>query len=259
MTHAVEMPKDFDRLGWAFAQLFGRWIGPKFKQLEQQGNIIVHGREKALSAVERGNCIIAGNHPSVIDDFITAAVFYPEYLDNPAFFIYSMPDRPILKSFFIPLWAAPLFRCIVIDREDQEITRRGALKTMRVLRDKGVISIRVEKGRTDGRANQDRPLFTEGDRRIRQIGEEMFGLANSETLIVPHYLKMRRIEEVGTERGRRAVTIPRDRLYGKKGPEFLPVELFFGEPYQLPRGFSRKNKQMVEDARTDLEKRILTA
>jgi 1-acyl-sn-glycerol-3-phosphate acyltransferase len=253
------LPWYTEPLGNAVAQSFGKWLGPKFQELERRGHIVVTGRERVLEAVRKGNCIIAGNHPSVIDDFITAGVFYPHYLEDPKYFIWSVPDRPILKSFHIPLRAAPIFRMIVIDREDQVITNRGFRLAKRVLQNNQTVSLRVEDGRTGGQANKNKMLFCEDGRSIREIGTGTFKIAIKGTTIVPHYLKMPYIEDMGDTRGRQAVTIPRDRLYGKYGDKYLPLELHFGEAFTLPENFSRKNPEMLEKARQDLQDGILRA
>lgn len=251
------------------AWTFGNWLGTEFYKLENRGNFYVTGRWEALAAIERGNVIIAANHASIPDDFFVAATLWPYYLFDDRYFIWCMPDRRTLQSAFnikilkkriyMSGVGARLTRCIAIDRSDSDFTKKGVETAREVLLQRYCIVIHPEEGRTWGEGNQDKPLVRMGERVMREISFGVLMMANPTTTFIPTWIDMPRIDDMSLTRGVASVKEPIRRLIGAAGPQYLPVGIHFGKPYQLPTSFNWKKRPERQAARAELQERILRA
>ncbi len=246
--------------GYRTAWTYGHKLGFEMWRLQWKGNIRVFGLDRnVIDALAAGKCIIDSNHKSVIDDFFLAGLFWRNYLLNDRFFPWSMPDQRILESCDMTEARCRRLRCIVVDRSNPKAGIRGLQMGREVLRRRYNLSVHSEEGRTDGASNQNKPLFVEGPRRLRQLSDGVFLMADTETTFIPLYIDMPHIEDMPTTWDRSVVQEPLRRIRGEAGPQYLPVCFYFGKPYRLPEGFNRKDKAAVEAARLDLQKKILLA
>lgn len=267
---AIAVPWYTKPTGYAVAWTFGNWLGPKFQRLENEGKFYVTGRYRALAAVECGNAMFVPNHASVPDDFFAAATLWPHYLYDDRFFIWSMPDRRTMQSAFRKKIAgktfdlsgagARLFRCVSIDRSDNEFSKRGVALAREVLKKGYTLIVHPEEGRTWGEGNQHKRLIPGPDGRVmREISWGLFLLANPETTFIPTWINMPNIDDMPPTRGVASVREPYRRLLGLEGEKYLPVSIHFGEPYRLPLSFNIRRRSEREAALVGLQWRILNA
>ena len=254
-----EEKRDAYKLAWSY----GHKLGLSMLWWQLQGNVKVHGFERALDAVEHGNCMIVWNHVSVPDDFFLNALFYRpwskrSYLYDERYIIYSMPDRRILDACQMTEERSRRLRCILVDRSDPNVGARGLIMARKVLRGGRTISGHPEEGRTGGLSNINKPLIWLGDRCIREISASMLLIANKETTFVPLYCTAPHIDDMTSEWSS-SVREPIRRIRGKAGRRYLPVEFNFGEAFKLPANFNYKDVDMREKVRRDVQERILRA
>jgi 1-acyl-sn-glycerol-3-phosphate acyltransferase len=202
----------------------------------------------------KGNVIIAANHPSLPDDFIVASTLWPHYLLNQRFFIWSVPDERLLRLWKMSPLKRRLLRCIVVNRTDTNISGKGLLLAREVLRNCGVLSLHVEEGRTFGAANKEKKLIEKNGRAIRSVSTRAIKLAaETGAVILPTYIDMPNArDDVSIEETYR-------RIEGKVDTRYVPIAIYFGEPYKLSSDFNARDNIALERARRDLQERILDA
>lgn len=254
-----EEKRDAYKLAWTY----GHKLGLSMLWWQLQGNVKVHGLERALDAVEHGNCMIVWNHVSVPDDFFLNALFYRPwskrgYLYDERYIIYSMPDRRILDACQMTEERSKRLRCILVDRTDPNVGAKGLITARKILRGGRTISGHLEEGRTYGLSNTDKELIWEGDRCIREISASMLLIANKETTFVPLYCTAPHIDDMPGEWSS-SVREPIRRIKGNAGRRYLPVEFNFGETFKLPPDFTYKDGEMREKVRRNIQERILRA
>ena len=255
----AELPKHAKARGYAVAWRLGVKLGLMTSQLKKKGHIRVFGLEHALETIRTGNVIIAGNHPSLPDDFLIASLFWPWYLFNERFFPWSMPDRRLLKLWGVSEKESRRLRCIIVDRSDEGlqsgVTGQGLALAAEVLRNRGVISLHVESGRTFGEGTRNQQLIQgQGGRAIRKISGRVIKLAaETGARILPLYIDM----PCAQDAVRKEETFR--RLRGEAGNEYLPFSFHFGSLLTLPREIKRGDAQAIEAMRIVLQQRILSA
>jgi hypothetical protein len=262
---ALGIDEEAKRSAYKVAWTMGHKLGLAMAWWRLQGNVKVHGLNRALDALAQGNCVITWNHSCVPDNFWLNGLFYRpfssrSYLYNDRFFIYSMPDRRILDACHMTEEQAKKLRCIIVDRSDIKVGQRGLIEARKVLRAGKNVSAQGEEGRTHGLSNEGKQLFWNEahDRCIREISDSVLLIANKATTYIPAYLKAPLVEDMPRDWGL-SYSEPMRRIRGQAGKQYLPFEFFFGESFRLSTEFKYSDKIARKRVLLDMQERILHA
>lgn len=219
--------------------LYGVFLGIIFHFLKIFGTIrVLHGER--FPHYQR-RIILVSNHPSLVDPFVVAALFFPDYLFYPFGLIpWSTPDRKNFYDRWYFFWLRA--RSVPIDRTAKRTRLRETLLRMkRILDRRENLILFPEGGRT---FKGECFLYSRtGKRRIRALKKGIGWLvAQTNALVVPIWLE-------GTER-----VLPNrlDKLFVL--PRFGPgIKIKIGRPLRFENSQGKGKEITASIAKALLE------
>ena len=207
---------------------FGNVLGAIFWLLVALRIIRIRGYKNAMRAVRHGGVIIAANHPSLLETFLIPLVFWPRFLFNHRFYVWSAPDIALFPTGL--KWLYVLLHCVTLDRTNPRQSVAGVKQITELLQAGRTIVIHPEGGRTI--KGDDFRRF--GGRKVRRIRTLVPKIAERVGAhIMPAYVWMRRVDRPLSfwdgivrlfRRDRTPIVISFARTYRVRSPMQLNVE-----------------------------------
>lgn len=190
----------------------GNLIGLTFWILILCRVIRIQGKDQLKIAMNRGHLLLDFNHPGLVETFILIGLGWPQMLVKRRYFIWCMPDRNLLPSWF--KWVTSAGRGIEVDRGNKrpghiqagspeeaqwraELKRfnyKAFAKAARVLSGHNTLSVHAEGGRTFKYQDRGVSLLTcpsVNDRQMSEVQDGIFQLAKAaDAWIMPIYIEM---------------------------------------------------------------------
>lgn len=175
-------------VSYAVTWTFGNILGAIFWLLVALRIIRIRGYRNAIRALGRGGIIIAANHPSLLETFLIPLVFWPRFLFNSRFYVWSTPDVALFPRGL--KWMYVLLHCVTVDRNNPRQGVAGVKRVAELLESGRNVVIHPEGGRTV--KGKDFRRF--GGRKVRRIRTLVPKIAcRADAHILPTYVWMRRV------------------------------------------------------------------